>query len=275
MITIKCFLDSLIVYVHDVTTAKTVQRNDKNYFNMHLQSTDKIYQSVSYRQELHKIFCKALESKRPIKLTSIRRKLNFLDHTKKDIEINNTTKLQIIENASFPYLISLNSILTIKEILDTKKNDENGSLIAYLAAGNRPVIQTRLKKFGSIVHKKEIAANNNSGMVKITLWGSRINDVPLNRVFKIKDAIVNEYNHTKSLNTNGQTVFTISDHNIQPSKVTLTDLVIRRLRFAPEAITDMDVKFTCLRCGKYVANGNSKLFKCPSCSAAVLASKLK
>ena len=86
---------------------------------------------------------------------------------------------------------------------------------------------------------------------------------------------MNEYNDTKSLNTNGQTVFTVSDYNIQPSKVTLTDFVIRRLRFAPEAITDMDVKFTCPRCGKYVANGNSKLFKCPSCSAVVLASKLK
>ena len=103
-------------------------------------------------------------------------------------------------------------------------------------------------------------------MVKITLWGSRINDVPLDRVYKVKNAIVNEYNDIKSLNTIGKTVFTVSDHNIQPSKVTLTDLVIRRLRFAPEAITDMDVKFTYPKCGNYVANGNSKLFKCPSCS---------
>ena len=112
-------------------------------------------------------------------------------------------------------------------------------------------------------------------MVKITLWGSRINDVPLDRVYKVKNAIVNEYNNTKSLDTNGQAVFTVSDHDIQPSKVTLTDLVILRLRFALEAITDMDVKFTCPRCCKYVANGNSKLFKCPSCSAVVLASKLQ
>ena len=112
-------------------------------------------------------------------------------------------------------------------------------------------------------------------MVKITLWGSRINDVPLDRVYKVKNAIVNEYNDIKSLNTIGKTVFTVSDHNIEPSKVTLTDLVIRRLRFAPEAITDMDVKFTYPKCGNYVANGNSRLFKCPNCSAVVLASKLK
>ena len=150
---------------------------------MHLQSPSKIYRSVSYHQELHEIFCKAQESKRPIKLTGVNRKLNFLDHTKEDIEINNTTKLQVIENASFPYLTALDSILTIKEILNTKKNGEKVSIIAYLVAENRPVNQTRLKKSGSTVDKKEIAANDNSGMVKIILWGSRINDVPLDRVY--------------------------------------------------------------------------------------------
>ena len=241
---------------------------------MHLQSPGKIYRSVSCRQELHEIFCKVQESKSPIKLTGVKRKSNFLDYTKEDIEINNTTKPQVIGNSSFPYLTSLDSILTIKEILDTKKNGEKVSLIGYLAAENHPVIQTRLKKSGSTVNKKEIVANDNSGMMKITLWGIWINDVPLDRVYKVKNANVNEYNDTKSLNTNGQTVFTVSDHNIQPSKVSLTDLVIRRLRFSPEAMTDMDVKFTCPRCGKYVANGNSRLFKCPSCSAVVLASKL-
>ena len=96
-------------------------------------------------------------------------------------------------------------------------------------------------------------------MVKITLKGSRINYVPLDRVYQVRNPIVNKYNDTKSLNTNRQTVFTVSDHNIQPSKVTLTDLVIRRLKFAPEVITDMDVKITCPRCGTYVTNGNSKV----------------
>ena len=83
MIIIKCFLDSLIVYVHDVTTITTAQRNDTKYF------------------------------------------WNFSEY----------------------FWIFL------------------------------------LKKSGSIVDKKEIAANDNSGMVKIILWGSRINDVPLDRVY--------------------------------------------------------------------------------------------
>ena len=242
---------------------------------MHLQSSNKTYRSVSFCLKLHEIFCKAQESKNPIKLTGFKRELNYYDHTKEDIVINNSTKLQVIENASFPYVTLLESILTIKEILDTKENGEEVSLIAYLAAKNCPVIQTQTKMSGTIINEKEIAANDNSGMVKITLWEGRINDVPLDGVYKIKNAIVNEYNGNKSLNTYGKTIFTGFDHNIQPSKVTLTDFVIRRLRFAPEAITHIDVKFTCPICGEYAENGNSKLFKCPSCSAAVLASKLK
>ena len=59
MIIIKCFLHSLIVYVHDATAIKTAQRKDIKLLNMHLQSPDKIYRSVSYRQELCEIFCKA------------------------------------------------------------------------------------------------------------------------------------------------------------------------------------------------------------------------
>ena len=117
----------------------------KQYKIFQHASPDKIYRSVSYRHELRAIFCKVQESKSPIKLTGVKRKLNYLDHTKEDIEINNTTKLQVIENASFPYLTSLDSILTIKEILDTKKIGKKVSLIVYLAAENRPVIQTRLK----------------------------------------------------------------------------------------------------------------------------------
>ena len=109
---------------------------------MYLQSSGKIQRSVSYRQEL---FCKAQVSKSLIKLTGVKRKLNCFDHTKEDIQINNTKKLEVIENASFPYVTSLDSILTIKEISDTKKNGEKVSLIAYLAAENCPVIQTRLK----------------------------------------------------------------------------------------------------------------------------------
>ena len=52
--------------------------------------------------------------KSPIKLTSVKQKLNSLEHIKKDIEINNTTKLQVTENALFLYLISVDSILTKK-----------------------------------------------------------------------------------------------------------------------------------------------------------------
>ena len=180
---------------------------------MHLQSSNKTYRSVSFCLKLHEKFCKAQESKNPIKLTSFKRVLNYYDHTKEDIVINSSTKLQVIENASFPYVTSLESILTIKEILDTKENGEEVSLIAYVAAKNCPVIQTQTKMSGTIINKKEIAANDNSGMVKITLWEGRINDVPLDGVYKIKNAIVNECNGNKSLNTYGQTIFTGFDHS--------------------------------------------------------------
>lgn len=44
---------------------------------------------------------------------------------------------------------------------------------------------------------------------------------------------------------------------------------------ATEAVTEMDVKFTCQRFGRYTTKENSKLFIRSSCSAAVPISKLK
>ena len=96
---------------------------------MHLQSPDKIHRSVSYCQELLEMFRKAQESKSPIKLTGVKRKLNYLDHTKEYIEINNTTKLQkLIMPRSLFNIIGLN--LNNQRNFRHKKNDGKVSLIA-------------------------------------------------------------------------------------------------------------------------------------------------
>ena len=90
MIIIKCILDSLIVYVHDVTTTimRTAQKSkNKNRYEIFQHA------SLIARQNIPKCFlsprttlniCKVQESKSPIKLTSKKRKLNFLDHAKED-----------------------------------------------------------------------------------------------------------------------------------------------------------------------------------------------
>ena len=83
---------------------------------------------------------------------------------------------------------------SIKGILDTKENHGKVSLVAYLAAEDRSVIQTRLKKSVSIINKNEVAANEDSDMVKITFWAIRISDISLDGVYKVKNASMKEYN---------------------------------------------------------------------------------
>ena len=91
--------------------------------------------------------------------------MNYHDHTKEDKEIKNKIKLQGNKDASLPDLTSLVSILTIKEILDTKKNGEKVSLIAYLAAENRPVSKHDRKSLVPLLTKKKL-------LLMITLvWG--------------------------------------------------------------------------------------------------------
>ena len=77
---------------------------------MLLQRPDKTYRIVSYHHELHKVFSKAQESTSP-KSSPLSKGIQInLTTKKKDIEINNVTKIEVTENVSFPYVTSLNSI---------------------------------------------------------------------------------------------------------------------------------------------------------------------
>lgn len=77
------------------------------------------------------------------------------------------------------------------------------------------------------MNKKDISANDETGVIKITLWGSRIANVPSDGVYFVKNAMVNEFRNAISLNTNHHTKFSLSDRSINKSKTTLfiTDTV--------------------------------------------------
>ena len=181
----------MVVYVHDVTDVKNAARDPTvKYFNMKLQSPTKSFRSVSYREDYHEKLMEAAKTKSPVKLTGIKRKINFYDNTKEDIEINNTTDIIDIHEVPFKYQSSESETFTIKDILENKKHKDVVSLHAYLTTGTRPTIPTRIKSTGTVVNKKELSANDETGVIKITLWGNRIGNVAHDGVYFIRNAMV-------------------------------------------------------------------------------------
>ena len=146
------------------------------YYNMTLQSTYQIYRSFSYRADLRDEILKLANEKSPIKLQHGKRKMNYYDQSKLDIEINNQTKLIEIEDAHFKYSrLDEENPINIKTIIDQKENRNVVSLHAYLAIEDRPIISTSTRNSKSQMNRKDARANDDTGIVKLPLWGSVIN----------------------------------------------------------------------------------------------------
>ena len=69
----------------------------------------------------------------------------------------------------FKYQSSESETFTIKDILENKKHKDVVSLHAYLTTGTRPTIPTHIKSTGTVVNKKALSANDETGVIKITL----------------------------------------------------------------------------------------------------------
>lgn len=74
------FLEKIIGFVHDVSELHAGRTGQ--YCTMMLQSPDKNYRTVSYREDLKDEFPKGTQNKSPVKMTAGKRKQNYFHKTK-------------------------------------------------------------------------------------------------------------------------------------------------------------------------------------------------
>ena len=160
---------------------------------MTLQSTDQVYRSISYRADLRDKLLKFANKKSPIKLQHVKRKMNYYDRSKLDIEINNQAKLIEIEEAHFKYSwLDEENPINIKTIIDQKENRNVVSLHAYLAIEDHPIISTSTRNSKSQMNRKDARANDDTGIIKLSLWRSVINLIPTSGVYHLHNVSVKQ-----------------------------------------------------------------------------------
>ena len=156
---------------------------------MTLQSIDRVYRSVSYRADLRDELLKVTNEKSPIKLQKKQTKMNYYDQSKLDIEINNQRKLIEIEEAHFKYSrLDEENPINIKTVIDQKENRNVVRLHAYLAQLFPP--QREIQK--SQMNRKDARANDDTDIIKLSLWGSVINLIPKSSVYHIHNVSVKQ-----------------------------------------------------------------------------------
>ena len=158
--------------IHLISTVKSGRKNSSiTYFDMMIQ-TDVNYRGVSYREDLREKLIKVEENHSPIKMKNIKRKINYEDNSKIDIEINKGIILTEQSGVPFKYRKIMDEIcpvVTIRTILKEKKNNDCISLHCFINVEDRPSISTKLPYLPTSVNKKEVACNDNTGTIKLTL----------------------------------------------------------------------------------------------------------
>ena len=129
---------------------------------------------------------------------------------------------------------------------------------------------------GDVMDKMEVPINDESGLIKLTLWGPNIALVPHDGVYQILKAKVREWpKGVVMLNTTTSTIiFPAPDVHISPSKSNLPNLFSKTIQFPPLTIHSVQIQQVCPNCHQQSDN-NGKLFKCPTCRSMTLATKLK
>lgn len=167
-------------------------------------------------------------------------------------------------------------ILTISNILQ-KADKDMVSLEGYISVENRPVVSVKLRRGDEKMNKKEVAVNDHTGVIKLTLWDSLIDSVLQSCTYMIESAKIREWpTGVLSITTTPSSKIKPSSKKIQPTKGNLKELTSIKIRSPPESVKSITSHKCCPNCySKSEANSTIKLFKCPNCATMVLAHKLQ
>ena len=130
-------IDSSVVgCIHMVLPVKSGARHENICcYNLMIQTSEEIYRSVSYREDLRDQLLKVEKSRCSAKLFNIKGKMNFCDSSKTDIKINNKTELEKQDEVPFEFRKVLEvvcPVLTVETVSKEKKHSDHVSLHCYI-----------------------------------------------------------------------------------------------------------------------------------------------
>lgn len=265
------FIDSLLVYVHDVSPKKKARNNATEYFNMKLQSNSENYQAVSFNVNTHSVFQEAALSKSPVKLKCFKRKANLRDNNIQDIEVNKNTQVLPMASASFdfkPLAVKIAAKRSIKDIKSTGYDRQMVSVHGYVNIDNTYVTIVELK---TAVKRRECFLNDDSAIMMLSLWGDAIDKVRESGCYEFSNVSI------RDIGLDEPVLSTTSDTTISQlsKKVKQMNPGYQLYTVKPFPILNFSIstkQHRCVKCNVTVnqpaAKIASEFFKCSECHAS-------
>ena len=213
-------------------------------------------------------FAKAAQNKSPVKMTAVKRKPNYFDETKTDIEVTNNIMLKTLDenDVEFGYIkyeqIDECPLVDVATILSSKKDKDSVSLHLYLTVEERSVVPTLRKYSSKTVNKNEIS------FIKVTFWANNIKEVPENGKYFLERVTVREWPAgILNLTTTQPTKVTPSNKEISQTRSVLPELATFKVSFPPTSIISCEVQCFCSQCNKLEKRNDGRFFQCSYCNS--------
>ena len=262
------FLDSIDAYIHGVSEVKQATNNpDLAYFNLTLQSPEKVFRGVSYRVDVRETLENAQNSKSPVKITNIRKRPNKLFPDKTDITLTGKSVIQP-STEDFEYIDQsvVSPTSNVADIKAGKCEDRMVTVVAHVKAENCPTQLITTRHSSGPCPVKLAVASDDTAAVELELWGNYIASVHTNGTYKLTNLLIKEWPATVfKLSTCKHTIIASFDHqfkslyNIEEEKQNFQEV-----SFPPLAVDEIEFKFICFKCRKAVSESviENTMFEC-------------
>lgn len=256
-------------YIIKLTDVKMSPSKVK-YFNAIMHNGEEEKSLVSYNPQLHQTMEAAKLKDKPIKLR------NFFERHdefqgKAVLTLNDRSHIEYSTNMIPFSLIQdqmgrFNRFSIIKDIIDSVEIHEMVNLVAHVSLKNS-MVQDIQTQYG-IKRKRDLEIYDDTGTIKLSLWGNHVDLVSSDGNYKFKDLRVRCYNG-KYLTTTALTVIATSEVSFEDRKDEGETYQTAILSFPAVTIESFEENFYCKKC-QYKSIPCGKLLVCEKCGSKSL-----
>lgn len=174
-------------FVHNVSPTKKSKIRSFSYFTFSLQVSDNtIRRAVCYDNEKQPIFKAYEESRQPAILTNVTQKRSLLDPSQDDVIVSKRSRIQDASNTDidFEYLENSeihdsNTVTLIGNIPSLSENTIT-SIQGVVTMSLEHIKEITTKTADTIPMLDHCVVTDNTGTIRLTLWGSTIKEITNN-----------------------------------------------------------------------------------------------
>ena len=266
-------------FVHNVSPTKKSKLRSFPYFTLSLQvSNNTIRRAVCYDNEKQPIFKAYEESRQPAILTNVTQKRSLLDPSQDDVIVNKRSRIQDASNTDidFEYLENsqvhdANTVTLIGNIPSLAENTIT-SIQGVVTMSLEHIKEVTTKTADTIPMLDHFVVTDNTGTIRLTLWGSTIKEITNNNSYMITNLRVKSFDAMKYLTTTPTTTIQGMEETFPPPTEECFDSFFKLTTIYVDKITlaeNFKTWLSCSKCARQLPELTSaqKYVKCTSCEA--------